>query len=269
MNTSLIFAFLLTGVFSGTIAGLLGVGGGLIIVPIIVWILSAQGLAPDYAIKIAVATSLAIIIPTSISSARAHHRSGALRWDIFRRMLPGILLGTAFGGLLVDWLPEQFLRIFFAVGCWAVALKMLFGATPKPHRQLPGAAGLSLAGGIIGAISAMLGIGGGSLTVPYLHWCNVHLRNAVATSAACGLPIAISGAVTLALVGADIPALPEYSLGYIYLPAFVGIAASAILFAPIGAKLAHRLPVSTLKKIIALFLIVAGSKMAAKALGVF
>ncbi|EDY85503.1 membrane protein [gamma proteobacterium HTCC5015] len=269
MSASTIFAFLLTGVFSGTVAGLLGVGGGLIIVPIIVAILHAQGLAVDYAIKIAVATSLAIIIPTSLSSARAHHRSGALRWPLFWQLLPGIIAGTVLGGFIVDAMPELWLRLFFSVGCWAVGLKMLLGAQPKPHRQLPASLGMSVAGSIIGAISAMLGIGGGSLTVPFLHWCNVNMREAVATSSACGLPIAVAGAITLALTGLDLEALPQYSLGYIYLPAFLGIATTAILMAPVGAKLAHRLPIPVLKKCLALFLLVAGTRMLGKATGWF
>ncbi|MGM0563100.1 MAG: sulfite exporter TauE/SafE family protein [Pseudomonadota bacterium] len=269
MSTALILAFLLTGVFSGTVAGLLGVGGGLIIVPIIVAILSHQGLGADYAIKIGVATSLAIIIPTSISSARAHHRSGALRWPLFRQMLPGIIVGTAAGGLLVDALPVLWLELFFTLGCWAVGLKMWFGAQPQPHRQLPGAVGLSAAGSVIGAISAMLGIGGGSLTVPFLHWCNVNMRQAVATSAACGLPIAVAGAITLALSGQSIEDLPEYSLGYIYLPAWLGISLTAIIFAPVGAHLAHRLPQKVLKKCLALFLLAAGTRMLGRATGWF
>lgn len=269
MTTSLLIAFLVTGIFSGTIAGLLGVGGGMIIVPVIVWILGAQGIAPDYAIKIALASSLAIIIPTSMSSALAHHRSGALRWDIFKGMLPGIIVGTALGGLLVDRLPEYSLRVIFAVGCWAIAAKMLLGKNPSPSRALPGAVGLNSAGGVIGSLSALLGIGGGSLTVPFLHYCNINMRNAVATSAACGLPIALSGAITLALTGADIPDLPPYSLGYIYLPAFVGISATAIAFAPLGAKLAHSLPLGVLKKCVALFLVAAGAKMTGNVMGWF
>lgn len=269
MTTSLIIAFLLTGVFSGTVAGLLGVGGGLIIVPIIVAILHTQGLAADYSIKIAVATSLAIIIPTSLSSARAHHRSGALRWPLFWQLLPGIVGGTVLGGFIVDAMPELWLRLFFSAGCWVVGLKMLFGAQPQPHRQLPGAVGMGAAGSFIGAVSAMLGIGGGSLTVPFLHWCNVNMREAVATSSACGLPIAVAGAITLALTGMDLEALPEYSLGYIYLPAFLGIASTAVLMAPVGAKLAHRLPVGVLKKCLSLFLLAAGTRMLGKATGWF
>ncbi len=262
MDITIILAFLATGVFSGTIAGLLGVGGGMILVPVMVWILGAESLAEGYAIKIALATSLAIIVPTSLSSALAHLRSGALRGDVFRQMLPGIIIGTALGGLLVDWLPEQVLRIVFALGCWSIAAKMLLGANPKPQRRLPGRLGLSVAGGVIGSLSALLGIGGGSLTVPFLHYCNVHLRSAVATSAACGLPIALSGALTLAWAGRDTANLPTHSLGYVYLPALVGIATTAILFAPLGAKLAHSLPTALLKKFVALFLLVAGSKMA-------
>jgi hypothetical protein len=268
MSTFLIVAFLLTGVFSGTVAGLLGVGGGMIIVPMVVWILSSQGLGDDNAIKIAVATSLAIIIPTSISSTLAHHRSGALQWDIVKRMLPGILIGTALGGLLVDSLPDMALRIIFAVGCWAIAAKMLFGGNPSPSRTLPQWPGLNTAGAIIGGVSALLGIGGGSLTVPFLHWCNVNMREAVATSAACGLPIAVSGALTLVIAGQDVSSLPDNSIGYLYLPALICISISAVVFAPVGAKLAHTLPLPLLKKCVAVFILAAGINMTLKVLGV-
>lgn len=268
MSTDLIVVFIVTGMFSGTIAGLLGVGGGMIIVPMIVWALSSQGLSNDNAIKIAIATSLAIIIPTSISSTVAHHRSGALRWDIVKQMLFGIIIGTALGGLLVDWLPEMILRIIFALGCWLIAIKMLFGGNPLPSRSLPDLPFLNAAAGIIGMVSALLGIGGGSLTVPFLHWCNVKIREAVATSAACGLPIAITGAITLALSGQDVIHLPEYSIGYIYLPALIFIAISAIIFAPIGAKLAHSLPLGTLKKCVAIFILLAGVRMTLHVMGI-
>ena len=269
MSLSIVLAFLATGVFSGTIAGLLGVGGGMILVPVIVWILSSQGLADGYAIKIALASSLAIIIPTSMSSAFAHYRSGALRSDIVKHMLFGIILGTALGGLLVDLLPEQWLRIIFAVGCWLIAAKMLFGSNPKPSRSLPNTFILNVVGSVIGGLSALLGIGGGSLTVPFLHYCNINMRSAVATSSACGLPIAVSGAVTLAISGMDIGELPTYSMGYIYLPAFIFISITAIIFAPLGAKLAHSLPVPMLKKFVALFLVAAGTKMTANVMGWF
>lgn len=269
MSLTIILAFLATGVFSGTIAGLLGVGGGMILVPVIVWILASQGLAEDYSIKIALASSLAIIIPTSLSSALAHYRSGALRMDIVKQMLVGIIVGTVLGGLLVDRLPEHWLRIIFAAGCWIIAAKMLFGGNPKPSRGLPNTFILNFVGGIIGSLSALLGIGGGSLTVPFLHYCNINMRSAVATSSACGLPIALSGALTLAVSGMHIDELPAYSLGYVYLPAFVAISITAIIFAPLGAKLAHRLPVATLKKIVAIFLVVAGSKMTASVMGWF
>ena len=269
MSLSIVLAFLATGVFSGTVAGLLGVGGGMILVPVIVWILSTEGLAEGYAIKVALASSLAIIIPTSMSSAFAHYRSGALRSDIVKHMLFGIIIGTALGGLLVDQLPEQWLRIIFAVGCWLIAAKMLFGSNPKPSRSLPNHYMMNVVGGIIGGLSALLGIGGGSLTVPFLHYCNINMRSAVATSSACGLPIAVSGAITLAISGMDIGELPAYSMGYIYLPAFVFISITAIAFAPVGAKLTHTLPVASLKKCVALFLVIAGAKMTASVLGWF
>lgn len=262
MSMFFVVAFLLTGVFSGLVAGMLGIGGGMIIVPVVVAILDSQGIGAGNSVKIAVATSLAIIIPTAISSTRAHHKSGMLRWDIFKNMLAGILIGTAVGGLLVDMLPEGALKVIFGTGCFLVAAKMITNAKPKPSRQLPKALGLNLMGGFNGALSTMLGIGGGTITVPFLVWCNVNMRQAVATSAACGLPISLGGALTLALAGSD-PSLnlPAGNWGYIFLPAWLFISISAIIFAPIGAKLSQHLPVLWLKMLIGFFLIASGSKM--------
>lgn len=262
MTLSIISAFLITGVCSGTLAGLLGIGGGLILVPAIMAILHLQGVADENTLKIGVATSLAIIIPTALSSALTHHRSGALRWDVFRQMVFGIILGSFMGAILVDYLPENILYIIFGIGCILVGLKILTGATPKPSRTLPNALGLNLSGGVIGIISTMLGIGGGMLIVPFLSWCNMNVRSAVATSSACGLPTALAGALTFWFAGLDNQAqLPEYSLGYIYLPAFIGISTTAILFAPIGAKLTTQLPVERIKQCLAVVFLIAGVKM--------
>lgn len=262
MTFGIISAFLITGVISGTLAGLLGIGGGLILVPVIMTILHLQGVADENTLKIGVATSLAIIIPTAISSARAHHRSGALRWDVFRKMVFGIMCGSALGAILVDYMPEKLGYIIFGTGCILVGLKMLTGAAPKPSRTLPSTVGLNLTGSVIGTIAAMLGIGGGTLVVPFLSWCNMDVRNAVATSSACGLPTAVAGATTFWLFGMDNQAeLPNYSLGYIYLPAFIGISITAVFFAPLGAKLTNKLPVERIKQCLAVFFLMAGTKM--------
>lgn len=263
MTLSIIGAFLITGVCSGTLAGLLGIGGGLILVPAIMAILHLQGVADENTLKIGVATSLAVIIPTAISSARAHHRSGALRWDIFKKIVFGIIFGSFIGAILVDYLPERILYIIFGTGCILVGLKIITGANaPKSSRTLPSTGGLSFAGMVIGTLSSMLGIGGGTLIVPFLSWCNINIRSAVATSSACGLPTALAGALTFWLAGSDNQAqLPDHSLGYIYLPAFFGISITAILFAPLGAKLTTQLPVERIKQCLAVVFLIAGAKM--------
>jgi uncharacterized membrane protein YfcA len=192
---------------------------------------------------------------------RAHHRRGAVRWDIFRQLTPGIVVGAFAGAVIADALPTVALRIFF--GCFelAVAAHLWFNRAPAPHRALPGAAGMSAAGGVIGAVSSIIGIGGGTLTVPFLTWCNVHLRQAVATSSACGLPIAVAGAIAFVVTGWGTPQLPPGAAGYVYGPAFAGIALASVLTAPLGARLAHRLPVASLRKYFALFLAALGVRM--------
>jgi uncharacterized membrane protein YfcA len=254
-------AYLVLGAFAGTVAGLLGVGGGLIIVPVLVFIFTGHGFAPENIVHLAIGTSLATIVVTSISSTRAHHMHGAVLWPSFWRLTPGIVLGTFVGAGIADLMNATSLRTFFGVFELMVAVQMALNIKPDPHRQLPGWPGTSTAGTCIGTVSAIVGIGGGTMTVPFLVWCNVSMRKAVATSAACGLPIAIAGASGYILTGWNERALPEWSSGYIYWPAFFGIVFMSSLFAPLGARLAHRLPVASLKKLFALLLCVLGIRM--------
>ncbi|MGD8998808.1 MAG: sulfite exporter TauE/SafE family protein [Granulosicoccaceae bacterium] len=253
--------YLLLGAFAGVVAGLLGVGGGLIIVPVLVYIFSQQGFAPEVIVHLAVGTSLATIIFTSISSMRAHHQHGAVQWQVFRQLAPGIMLGTFIGAALADFMSSTVLRSFFGVFELVVAAQMAMNAKPGPHRQLPGWTGTSLAGMGIGTISAIVGIGGGTMTVPFLAWCNVAMQKAVATSAAVGLPIALAGAMGYVFTGWNETGLPDYAFGYVYWPAFAGIVIMSILTAPLGAKLAHKLPAAKLKRIFALLLTVLGVRM--------
>jgi len=253
--------YLVLGAFAGTVAGLLGVGGGLIIVPVLVFIFTGHGFAPEVIVHLAVGTSLATIVVTSISSTRAHHLHGAVLWPVFSRLTPGIIIGTLVGAGLADLMNATALRTFFGVFELLVALQMATSARPAPHRQLPGWAGTSLAGSVIGGVSAIVGIGGGTLTVPFLVWCNVVMQKAVATSAACGLPIAIAGATGYLITGLNETRLPEHALGYVYGPALLGIILTSMLFAPLGARLAHRLPVPILKKVFAVLLAVLGIRM--------
>ena len=258
---STLLFYLTLGLFAGVMAGLLGVGGGLIIVPTLAWIFHHQQVDDAIIMHLAIGTSLATIVVTSISSVRAHHRRGAVLWPIFWRLTPGIVVGAWLGAAIADALPSAVLSKVFAVFVLTVAAQMGFGAKPAPHRELPGTTGMLTAGGVIGAVSAIVGIGGGSLTVPFLTWCNIAIRQAVATSSACGLPIALAGALGFVVTGLNAAGRPDWSLGYIYGPALVGITLTSMLSAPLGAKLAHTLPTEMLKKVFAAFLTLVGVKM--------
>lgn len=253
--------YLSAGAIAGLLAGLLGVGGGIVIVPVLVFVFSLQGIAPEVSVHLAIGTSLATIVATAVSSIRAHHRRGAVLWPVFQRLAPGIVVGALAGAVVADLLSSDSLRRVFGGFAVLVALQMAFSRRPQPHRELPGPLGLSIVGAFIGAVSALVGIGGGSLSVPFMSWCNVSMRNAVATSAATGLPIAVAGAVGFVITGWGEDQLPAFATGYVYWPAFLGIVAMSSLVAPLGARLAHSVPTVTLKRIFALFLGAVGAKM--------
>jgi hypothetical protein len=250
----LLASYALLGVFAGVIAGLLGVGGGLIVVPILAALYSLQGFAAELTMQLAVGTSLATIVFTSLSSMRAHHRRGAVDWPIMTQLSAGILLGAWLGGVLAQWLGGVLLALLFGLFELAVAVQMGFGRPPAAHRAAPGRVRNVVAGVLIGAVSALLGIGGGTLSVPYLVWHNVGMRRAVGTSAACGLPIALVGALGFALVGRGVEGLPPGSSGYVYWPAVAAISVTSVASAPLGARLAHRLDQVALKRLFALFI---------------
>lgn len=248
----LIIELALLGIGSGFLAGLLGIGGGMVMVPFITLIISSRGVAPDLAVKMAIATSMATIIFTSVSSVRAHHQRGAVRWDIARRLAPGIVVGSMAGSLGVfALLKGSYLALFFGLFVGFSATQMFFGKKPKPARQMPGSAGQFAAGGVIGFLSGLVGAGGGFISVPFMAWCNVAIHSAVATSAALGFPIAVANVVGYVISGWNIDKLPPASFGYIWLPALVVIAICSFLTAPLGAKAAHNLPVDKLKRIFA------------------
>lgn len=247
---------------AGTLAGLLGVGGGAVIIPILVLIFDANTKIPTASLMhLAIGTSLATIVITSISSVIAHHRRGTVRWIIVWQLTPGIIAGALLGALIANMLSSHILQIIFAIFLLLISVQLGFGIQPAPHHRLPNQLSMGLIGVIIGKMSTLVGIGGGSLTVPFLVWCNVPIHHAVATSAACGFPIAVSGTIGFVVTGWYISELPAWSSGYIYWPAFVAIAPTSLLFAPLGAKLAYTLSVSTLKKIFAIFLAGIGIKM--------
>lgn len=248
------------GIVAGLAAGLLGVGGGLIIVPVLIYAFSMLGFSPEVLTHMAVGTSLATIIITSFGSVYQHHKKGAVLWSILTWYALGLALGALFGAKVADVIHGRVLQILFGAFAILIALQMVSGFKPHASRELPGKFGLSFTGAVIGAISAIFGIGGGSLSVPFLTWCNVKMQQAVATSAAGGMPIALAGALGFVINGWD-ETVPDYSLGYVYLPALLGIAVTSVLFAQLGARLAHRLPAETLKKIFAALLVVVGIKL--------
>jgi len=246
--------YLALGAIAGLVAGLLGVGGGLIIVPALAVLFAREGIDPAVIMHLAIGTSLASIVFTSLSSVWAHHRHGAVRWAEVGRLAPGIVLGAWLGAAVADMLPAAGLRRIFGLFELYVATQMAFGFRPAPHRRLPGRWGMGGAGLLIGGVSAIVGIGGGTLTVPFLAWCNVSMREAVATSAACGLPIALAGAAGFVSMGLNATGLPPATLGYVHLYALLGIIAASMLFAPLGARLVHRLPADRLRQVFAVLL---------------
>ncbi len=251
----LIIELALLGLSTGFLAGLLGIGGGMMMVPFITIILSGRAVEPDLAVKMAIATSMATILFTSISSVRAHHRRGAVRWDLVKGLAPGIVLGGAVASLgLFAILKGSSLALFFAGFVGFSATQMFLDKKPAPTRQVPGTGGLIGAGGVIGFLSGLVGAGGGFVSVPFMTWCNVAIHNAVATSAALGFPIALANVVGYIISGQSVQNLPPHSFGYIWLPGLAVIAMCSVLTAPLGAKAAHKLPVKQLKRVFATIL---------------
>jgi len=256
-----VILYLLTGAAAGLSAGLLGIGGGLIIVPILFFIFSHQPVPSEHVMHMALATSLATIIVTSLSSARAHHKRGAVLWPIVFDLSPGIIIGAWLGAMFASALASNTLRPVFGVFELLVAIHLLANYKPATHTTSINRTKSITGGVVIGSISSIVGIGGGTLTVPFLLWHNISIRNAVASSAACGFPIAVAGTVTYIFSGWSMESLPAYTLGYVYLPAFAMIIITSIITAPFGASLAHKLPEKTLRLLFAMFLLVLGFKM--------
>ncbi|MES2150646.1 MAG: sulfite exporter TauE/SafE family protein [Pseudomonadota bacterium] len=265
MDWTLIAALLAMGCFGGFAAGLLGIGGGMILVPFATMLFSARGFAPALVVHIAIATCLAAILFTSISSVRAHHLHGAVRWRVAARLAPGILAGSWLGPWIGKQLDSATLALGFGLFVAAIATQMLFNRRPAAGRDLPGAAGMFAAGGVIGVLSGLVGAGGGFVSIPFMSWCNVRMHEAVATSAALGFPIALAGTLSNIYFGWNAPGLPPHSLGYVYLPALVVIACASVSMAPLGARLAHRMPLALLKRSFAAILYALAAYMLWKA----
>jgi uncharacterized protein len=261
LTLQIIAIYALTGVFAGVIGGMLGLGGGIIIVPVLHFLFVQQGFSTSIIMHLAVTTSLATIIVTSLSATYTHHKKSAVLWPVVNHLSPGILIGAALGALVADSLSSNTLRIVFGVFEILVAIQIGFELKPKAKTKLPETPGLVSSGVGIGLLSTLLGIGGGSLTVPFLLWCNVNIRNAVAVSSAAGFPIAVAGTIALVIAGWDNVSVPENSFSYLYWPAALIIIAMTIFFAPLGARLAHYLPIHLLKRIFAVVLAIVGLRM--------
>ncbi|EAT11041.1 sulfite exporter TauE/SafE family protein [Bermanella marisrubri] len=256
----LLVTYLAVGAVAGLMAGLFGIGGGMIIVPVLVITFEILEFSPATLTHMAVATSLASIVFTSISSVRTHHQKQAVDWPIVYKLSVGILLGAVLGVLSADALSGSGLQIVIGVSALLMAAQMGLGLKPKPTRSLPATTGMVTAGTGIGWASALFGIGGGSLTVPFLTWCNHPMQRSVATAAACGFPIALVGALTNVFVGWGNEALPQNAVGYVYWPALLGIVITSIPCARLGAKLAHRLSAEKLKRLFAILLVLVAIK---------
>ena len=252
---------ILLGMITGLLAGLFGIGGGMVIVPALAILFRAQGVPAELVMLMAVATSLATIILTAIASVSAHHRLGSVVWAKVYSLSPGIMVGAALGALVAKHISADALRTILVVFLLYVAIQMAFQVKPKPDRIKQSKALDFLAANIIGLVSSIVGIGGGTLTVPYLISGQMLMRNAVAVAGACGLPIAVSGTISYAILGWNALDLPEWSLGYVYLPVFLGTGLSSLVTAPIGAKLAHTLPAAKLKRYFSLLLFVMAAKL--------
>ena len=260
-DITILLAYLSLGVTVGIIAGLLGVGGGMITVPALLLLFSWQGIATDIVMHLAIASSLATMIFTSISSTYAHHTRQAVLWPQVASLAPGIIIGAALGGVIADQLSGDILRRIFGVFGLLVALQLGSGFRPFAKHSLPSKPGMLLIGSGVGTISTVLGIGGGTMTTPFMLWCGINIHKAVATSAACSFPIAVTGTTTMILTGYKWETLPVGSIGYVYWPAVLCISLSSIACAPLGAKLAHSISTKGLQKIFALVLVCIGLRM--------
>jgi uncharacterized membrane protein YfcA len=262
LSPLLVAEFLALGTVTGFLAGLLGVGGGMMMVPFMTFILSHRGVEPGLAVKMAIATSMATILFTSLSSVRAHHRLAAVRWDLVRGLAPGIVIGgLATGAGIFALVKGQALALFFALFIGFMALQMMRNLKPKPSRQMPGWAGQTAVGGSIGLISGLLGAGGAFLSVPFMTWCNVPIRQAVGTSAALGFPIALANTAGYVIAGWHQAGVIPGAVGYLYLPALCIVALASVMLAPLGARTAQRMDMAMLRRVFAVLLLGLASYM--------
>jgi len=259
-------AYLLLGAIAGFLAGLFGVGGGTILVPVLLFLFDAQRFPSEHVMHLALGTSMAVILFTSLASLRKHHQHGAVNWGVVRSLTPGILFGAALGALLAASIPTRGLGIFFALFVYFAAAQILLDMRPHASRQLPGMLGMTLIGTLTGWLSSLVSIGGGTIVTPFLLWCNVPLRNAIGTSAAIGFPVAVGGMIGYVATGMSIHDLPAPNLGYVYLPTLFWVALATVVSAPLGAMAAHRMKLDWLRKLFAVLLLLLATKLLLKVL---
>jgi len=253
--------YLAIGAFAGFFAGMLGIGGGAIMVPFMVLLFEAQQLPSAHILHLAVGTSMATIVFTSVSSVRAHAARGAIRWDIAARMTPGILAGGLVGSAIASLIPTVVFAALFTAVIYLAATNMLLDRKPRASRQPPGHLGMFAAGFLVSAASAFAAVGGAFMTVPFMLWCNVPMLQAIGTAAVIGFPIALSGTLGFIFTGWRETGLPPYSIGFVYLPALGGVVAASVLLAPLGAAAAHRLPTVWLRRAFAVLFYAIATRM--------
>lgn len=255
------WAYLALGAFVGFFGGLLGIGGGALMVPVLAFIYAAKGFAPEHVVHLALGTGIATIIFTSASSVWSHHRRQSVNWRIFLKMMPGVAVGTFGGAYAAGWIDPRLLAIAFTVLIFGLAAQMMVDARPAASGVLPGAAAMATAGGVIGLLSSLSATGGAALTVGFLARGNVRVHEAIGTAAALGWPLAVMGTLGYVLTGIGKPGLPEWSAGYVYLPALAWIAAMSVAMAPLGARVAHRTQARPLKRVFAVVMFLLATNM--------
>ena len=254
-------AYAAAGAVVGFLAGLLGIGGGMTLVPVLAALYVAQSLSAEHTVHMALATAMASIVFTSSASVREHHRHGAVDWTIVRRMVPGMLLGALVSTLATGWIAQRTLALSFAVIVYAGAVQIWIGRKPSAHAAMPGAPAVFGVGTVIGAISGLVSAGGTFLTVPFMLYCGVRMHTAIGTGAAIGIPVALVGTLGYILTGWSTGGLPSWTIGFVYLPALAFLVLGSVVTAPMGARAAHKLPVATLRRVFACLLFVLATKM--------
>jgi uncharacterized protein len=266
VSAALLALFVALGAFVGFLAGLLGIGGGFTIVPVLMEAFAHEGIGTAHLLPLAIGTSSATIVFTAFASTRAHHRRGAVAWPVVWAMAPGLVAGALLGPQVASALPMRVMAALFGSFTWLAAYRMIRNQPPRRLHELPGEVALFGVSGAIGMVAGMVGTGAAFMAIPFMTRCNIKLHTAVATSAALGWPVALAATVGFVFAGWGQADLPPWSVGYVYLPALVGIAIASIVMAPLGARVAHGWPVARLRRAFAAMLFVLGGYMWYRAL---